>query len=215
MTSIRREDLMVRRSLRIALSLGTLALAALSPAAARADEPAPAAPAAAGKVLVIAKVKEEGKRRQLEEEARTELRDRGVEATLGSDVLEESDFASEDAIRKKVESLGVDGVLGFVVLGVEENVKHSSASVSVGVGVPVNVGGFSIFLGGSVPLGGGAPKVTRKVSLRARYFARPFQAPAWEKVYKENLLDDTTPLVQYLAHDSVKALKKKKLIAVK
>jgi hypothetical protein len=200
---------MVRRSLRIAL-----ALAALGPAVAWAEEPAAAVPAPAGKVLVIAKVKEEGKRRQLEEEARTKLRDRGVEATLGSDVLEESDFASEDAIRKKVESLGVDGVLGFVVLGIEEKVKHSSASLSLGVGVPVNAGGFSMFIGGSVPLGGGS-KVTRKVQLRARYFARPFQTPAWEKVYKENLLDDTTPLVQYLASDSVKALKKKKLIAVK
>ena len=200
---------MVRRSLRIAL-----ALAVLSPAVAWAEEPAAAGPAPASKVLVIAKVKEEGKRRQLEEQARSELRDKGVEATLGVDVLVDSDFASEDAIRAKVESLGVDGVLGFVVLGIDETVKNSSAHLSVGVGVPVNAGGFSMFIGGSVPLGGG-PKVTRKVNLRARYFARPFQAPAWEKVYKENLFDDTTPLVQYLARDSVKALKKKKLIAVK
>ena len=201
---------MVRRSLRIAL-----ALAALSPAVAWAEEPATAAgPAPGSKVLVIAKVQEEGKRRQLEEEARSELRDKGVEATLGVDVLVDSDFASEDAIRAKVESLGVDGVLGFVVLGIDETVKNSSVHLSVGVGVPVNAGGFSMFIGGSVPLGGGQ-KVTRKVNVRARYFARPFQAPAWEKVYKEHLLDDTTPLVQYLARDSVKALKKKKLIAVK
>ena len=200
---------MVRSSLRIAL-----ALAMLSPAVAWAEEPAATGPAPAGKVLVIAKVKEEGKRRQLEEEARTELRDKGVEATLGSDVLVDSDFASEDAIRAKVETLGVDGVLGFVVLGIEETVKQSSAHLSVGVGVPVNAGGFSMFLGGSVPLGGGT-KVTRKVQVRARYFGRPFQAPAWEKIYKENLSDDTSPLVQFLAHDSVKALKKKKLIAVK
>lgn len=206
---------MVRRSLRIAIALAVPGLAVLATTAAWAEEPAAASPPAASKVLVIAKVKEEGKRRQLEEEARSELREKGVEAMLGADVLEESDLASEDALRKKVEVLGVDGVLGFVVLGIEEKVKHSSASVSVGVGVPVNVGGLSMFIGGSVPLGGGAPKVTRKVNLRARYFARPFAAPVWEKVYSENLFDDTTPLVQYLAHDSVKALKKKKLIAVK
>jgi hypothetical protein len=168
--------------------------------------------APAHKVLVVAKIEEEAKRRALEDQVRLDLQEKGVESILGSDVMSEADFASEETIRNKVESLGVDGVLGYVVLGVDESVKTSSASVSVGVGVPVGIGPFSVFVGGSVPLGGGEPKVTRKVRIRARYFASPFAAPAWEKVYNETLTDDTTSLIQYLASSSVKALKKKKLI---
>src|SRR5262245_35973189 len=138
-------------------------------------------PAPARKVLVVVKIKEEAKQRAMEEQVRTQLQEKGVEVTLGSDVLTEADFASEATIRAKVESLGVDGVLGFVVLGVDESVRTTSASVSVGVGVPVGAGPFSVFVGGSKPLGGGQPKVTRTVHVRARFFSRPFAAPAWEK----------------------------------
>ena len=87
-------------------------------------------------------------------------------------------------------------------------------SVGVGVGGYGHSGGLGLFVGGSVPLGGGS-KVVRKVHLRARYFGRPFEGPAWEKVYTEDLPDDTTRLAQYLAYDSVKTLKKKKLIPAK
>lgn len=166
--------------------------------------------APARKVLVVAKIQQEAKRRQLEEEARIELQKKGVETLLGSNVMSDADFASEDTIRRKVESLGVDGVLGYVVLGVEESVKTSSVSLGIGVGGYTS-GGLGVMVGGSVPLGGGS-KVVRKVSLRARYWARPFAGPAWEKVYKETLSDDTTRLTQHLAYDSVKSLKKKKLI---
>jgi hypothetical protein len=178
-----------------------------------AGSPAGEAAAPARKVLVVARVRQEDRRRHLEEETRTELQARGVEAMLGSDVMTEADFVSEETIRKKVESLGVDGVLGFVVLSVEESVKHSSASLSVGVG-GYGGGGLGVFVGGTVPLGGG-PKVVRKVQVRARYFARPFASPAWEKIYKENVYEDTTRITDLLAHDSVKSLKKKKLIPAK
>src|SRR5262245_29790404 len=77
---------------------------------------AAAEPAPAKKILVVAKIQEETKRRQLEGAAQKELKEKGVEAILGSDVMVEADFASVDTIRKKVESLGVDGVLGYVVL---------------------------------------------------------------------------------------------------
>lgn len=181
---------------------------------ARAEEAAGGSAAPARKILVVAKVKEEAKRRALEEQARAELQKKGVEATLGSDVLTEADFASEQTIRSKVESLGVDGVLGYVVLGVDQSVKTSSAHVSVGVGG--NMGGpFSVFVGTSVPIGGSEPKVSHTVHLRARYFARPFTAPAWEKMYDEKVPADTTALTQYIAESSVKALKKKKLIPAK
>ena len=200
---------------RIAITLVLMASMSAGIAQAKAESAAGESVTPARKVLVVAKIKEEAKRRALEEQARSELKDRGVEATLGSDVMSEADFVSEETLRKKVESLGVDGVLGFVVLSVDESVKTSSASVSVGVGVPVGVGPFSVFVGGSVPIGGGQPKIKRTVHLRARYFARPFSAPAWEKLYDETLPADTTALTQYLARDSVKALKKKKLIPAK
>lgn len=181
--------------------------------------PAPAGNAAgeaappARKVLVVARVQQEDRRRHLEEETRTELQKRGVEVTLGSDAMTEADFVSEETIRKKVESLGVDGVLGFVVLKVDEIVKQSSASLSVGVG-GYGGGGFGMFVGGTVPLGG-STKVSYNVQVRARYFARPFAGPAWEKIYKKNVEDDTTYIIQHLAYDSVKSLKKQKLIPAK
>lgn len=169
--------------------------------------------APARKVLVVAKIKEETKRRALEEEARVELQKRGVETILGSDVMAEADFASEDTIRAKVESLGVDGVLAYVPLAVDESVKTSSVSVGIGIGVGGygSHGGMGMMVGGSVPLSSSS-KIVRKVRVRSRFFARPFEGFAWEKVYYEPLNEDTTRLMQTLAYDTVKTLKKKKLI---
>ena len=199
----------------LALVLGVTAGMGHAGSAAAAEGAGEAA-APARKVLVVAKIKEETKRRHLEEEAKIELQKRGVETLLGSDVMEESDFASEDAIRKKVESLGVDGVLAYVPLAIDESVKTSSVSLGVGIGVGGygSSGGLGVMVGGSVPLGSSS-KVVRKVRVRARYFARPFAGPGWEKVYYESLTDDTTRLTQYLAYDAVKTLKKKKLIPAK
>ena len=208
----------VRRVRREAVRVAALALAFLlpagaGPAAAADDKPAAEAPAPARKILVVAKVKEEVKRKQVEEEGRIELQKKGVETILGSDVMQESDFVSEDAIRKKVESLGVDGVLAFVPLAVDETVKTSSVSLGIGIG-GYSSSGIGVMVGGSVPIGGSS-KVVRKVRVRARYFARPFDGIAWEKVYYETLNDDTTRLAQHLAYDSVRTLKKKKLIPAK
>ena len=197
------------------VAMAMLLMVPLSPrsswAASANTEDAKAAPAR--KVLVVAKIQEEAKRRSLEETARAELKERGVETILGSDVMTEADFVSVDAVRKKVESLGVDGVIGYVPLSIEESVKTSSAQLSVGVG-GYGGGGMGMFVGASVPIGG-STKVVRTVSLRARYFAPPFAAPAWEKVYKGKLEEDTTWLIGHIAHDSVTALKKKKFIPAK
>ena len=201
----------------VPIAMAMLLLASARTAA--GDAPAAAGGAAgetaapARKVLVVARVSQEDRRRQLEEQTRAALQEKGVEATLGSDVMTEDDFASEEAVRKKVESLGVDGVLGFVVLGVQESIKQSSVSLSVGIG-GYGGGGMGMFVGGTVPLGG-STKVVHKVQVRARYFARPFAGPAWEKIYKETVQGDTTPLIQRLSQDSVKWLKKKKLIPAK
>lgn len=198
----------MERSIRYAAA--GLALILATPASAGGEtDPGEAAPPAR-KVLVVAKIQEETKRRALEREAQVELQKRGVESILGSDVLTEADFASVDTIRQKVESLGVDGVLGYVVLGIDESVKTSSVSVGFGIG-GYSGGGMGMFVGASAPIGG-STTIVRKVRLRARYFEPPFADPAWEKVYTERLSDDTTRLTQYLADDSVKTLKKKKLI---
>ena len=193
----------------IALSLSF----SLSPRLAESASTGAADAAPARKVLVVAKIQEEAKRRSLEEAARAQLKERGVETILGSDVMTEADFVSEDAVRKKVESLGVDGVIGYVPLRIEESVKTSSAHLSIGVG-GYGGGGMGMFVGGSVPIGGSS-KVVRKVSLRARYFAKPFAGPAWEKVYQGKLEDDPTWLIRHIAHESVTALKKKKFIPAK
>ncbi len=194
----------------VALLLGVLGagFAAAADESAASEKPAPAR-----KVLVIAKIKEGATRTSLEKAVAAELKKRGVEATLGSDVMTADDYVSEEAVRKKVESLDVEGVIGFVPLGIDETVKTSSVSVGIGIG-GYSAGGMGMFVGGSVPVGGSS-KVVRKVRLRARYFARPFAMPAWEKSYNEKLQDDKAPLIDYLSRDSVGALKKKKLIPAK
>ena len=213
---IRRCDFVRRAAVALAIVLLIPAGAGGRIAAADKEEAGKAettAPAPARKVLVVAKVKEEAKRRQVEEEGKVELQKKGVEVILGSDVLQDADFASEQAIRSKVESLGVDGVLAFVPLAVDETVKTSSVSLGIGIG-GYSSSGLGVMVGGSVPLGGSS-KIVRKVRVRARFFARPFEGIAWEKVYYETLTDDTTRLAQTLAYDSVKTLKKKKLIPAK
>ena len=196
------------------LFLGAIALLVIvssSPSGAGSDSAAEAKPAPARKVLVVVKVEEEVKRRQLEEAARAELAKRGVETILGSDVMTEADFASIDTVRRKIESLGVDGAIGYLPLGIDEHVKTSSAQLSVGFG-GYGGGGMGMFVGGSVPIGG-STTVVRTVHVRARYFTRPFELPAWEKVYSEKLDDDS--LIEDIASDSITALKKKKLIPAK
>jgi len=203
---------MTHRLFRIALA--TLLLTGLAGATRAEDKKKEeATPAPARKVLVIAKVQEEAKRRALEEEARIELKKKGVETMLSADVMTEADFASEDSIRRKVESLGVDGVLGYVPLRVDETQKTSSASLSIGIG-GYGGGGFGMMVGGTVPIGA-KTTIIRTVQLRARFWAKPFSGPAWEKVYSEKLEADTTRLTQSVAYDSVKTLKKKKLIPAK
>ena len=211
------EDGMRSRLPLVVTALFSLASAGTAAVLAAGGTPEPAAeaakPAPARKVLVVAKIKEDATRRSLESAARDELKKRGVETILGSDVMTEADFASEDAVRRKVESLGVDGVIGYVPLGIDESVKTSSAHLSIGIG-GYGGGGMGMFVGGSVPIGG-STTVVRKVRLRARYFARPFAGPAWEKVYYEKLQDDPSYLIGHLADDSVSALKKKKFIPAK
>jgi hypothetical protein len=99
------------------------------------------------------------------------------------------------------------------VLGVQESVKQSSASLSIGIG-GYSGGGLGVMVGGTVPLGG-STTVVHHVQVRARYFARPFAGPAWEKLYKEKVYEDTTNITQDLAYDSVKSLKKMRLIPAK
>ena len=204
----------MRRSfIRLAVTLLLMAPCGPGAAAAATESAADETPAPARKVLVVAKIEEEAKRRAFEEAASAELKKRGVVTTLGSDVMTDADFVSEDAVRTKVQSLDVDGVIGYVPLAIDETVKTSSAHVSIGVG-GYGGGGMGMFVGASAPIGG-STTVVRTLRLRARYFARPFEAPAWEKVYTEKLKENTSALIDYLSRDSVAALKKKKLIPAK
>lgn len=178
------------------------------PAATPASPPPPA-----GKVLVIAKIEEPNKRRMVEEALRAELALKGVEALTAVQHLTDADFASADALKQKAESLGVDGVLGLTVEGHTAQVK-SSPTVSLGVGIPIHAGPFSVYAGASKPIGGG-PKMVHTVALRLRFYNRPGD-PAWEKVEKKKFEEDELDQVASItAQRAVKELKKKKLIAAK
>jgi hypothetical protein len=97
-------------------------------------------------------------------------------------------------------------------------VKQSHSSVSFGIGVGGGSygggGAFGMGVSTSVPLGG-STTTERKAQIRARFYNRETGEPAWEKVYTKTLGGDLDWLVKSLASDSVKAIKKKKLIATK
>ena len=76
------------------IAIASLLLTGLAGSARAGEKADETAPPPARKVLVIARIREEAKRRALEEEARIELKKRSVETVLSADVMTEEDFAS-------------------------------------------------------------------------------------------------------------------------
>jgi len=163
----------------------------------------------ARRVLVVAKIEETDARRVLERVACEELQKKGVLAMAGSDVLLPADLATADALRARAETLEIDGLLGFVVTSIDEEVKNSP-SVGVGVGLPIDVGPFRIFAGTRVPLGGGV-RAVRKVHVRASFYNSPSE-PAWQETFTETLRDDNARVAKSIAKDAVRAIVRADLV---
>jgi len=137
------------------------------------------------KVLVLARISEDAARRILEDTIVKGLTDKGVTAVQAYKVLAPADLASAEAIRSKAQELGVDAGIVISVTG-EDTKVESGPSVRAHVGVPARVGPFSMFLGTSVPLGGG-PSVVKKTTLTAKLYDSPEGDPVWIGNYMSDL----------------------------
>lgn len=162
------------------------------------------------KVMALAKITEEANRKVVEDEIVAAFVKQKMTAIPAYVHMKPEDLASPEAARKKALELGVDSALVVTVLEKGTQVK-AGPSVSVGVGVPVHVGMFSVFVGGSVPVGGG-PKQTQVFSVKADFYEKDSEKPIWSATYSGNLDYGIESAAKDLAKQSVKQLKKAKIL---
>lgn len=210
-------EVQVRRVVSLCSVIGMAALVAslASGGNVRAAEtdPAPAALSGGGparKVLVVAKIEEAEARNTLERVASEELRRKGVEALVGSEVLTAADLESADALRAKAETLGIDGLLGFFVLEIIDG-ETTTRPMDVYVDVPYHVGPYWWFAGSRVTLEGTVVSMP-KITIAANFYNRPTGDPAWEKSYADIWRPEHRErIVKAIAHDSVRLITRKNL----
>jgi len=112
------------------LGFSTLAVLALAAAAASCattemtntwTDPA-AKGAALSKVAVVCMTKDPGLRRQAEDSAAAQLRQKGAQAVASYQLTGDADLKDREAIKAKLKAAGIDGVLVMRVTGVNEQV---------------------------------------------------------------------------------------------
>jgi hypothetical protein len=162
------------------------------------------------KVLVLAMFADESAKRILEDTVVKKLRGKNVTAVAAYDVLAPEDLASDEAIEAKAVQLGVDAGIVFTVEGESTAVK-SGPAVHASVGVPVRAGPFSVFLGTSVPLGGGSSSLNT-TTVKAEFHAKDGKNPRWIGTYATDLKGGTERAVQELASQAAKQISKAGLI---
>jgi len=163
-------------------------------------------PANYRKVVVLAKTTDDVAMRVLEDTLVSGLKKQGIEAVQAYLVLQPSDLESDAAIEAKAKDLGADAGLVFVVTGESTEVK-SGSNVHASVGVPVRAGPFSLFVGTSVPLGGG-PSAVKTFGIKAQFFAKDLKGPRFIATYTTDLKNGSERAAQDVAALALKQLKK-------
>ena len=170
-----------------------------------------AQPATYHKVLVLAKITDDLARRVLEDAVVKGLKDGGIDALAAYPSLTEADLESGDSIRAKAKEVGVDSGVVYTVTGTQTEVKQS-ASVSVGVGVGGGGGGpFGFFLGASKPLGGGTTTVLQ-TGVKAEFYGSEVGKPLWIGNFSTDLKNGAEREAATLASQTLKQLKKAKIL---
>lgn len=204
-----------RRGLRTALAAIVIVgfpLAALAAATTTSTWSMPdLKPATYKKVVVLARLDDESAKRILEDSVVKGLKDRKIEAVQAYLVLTPADLANDEAIEAKARELGADAGLVFTGTGESTEVK-SGSNVSASVGVPVRVGPFGVFLGTSVPLGGGPSTIT-KVGVKAEFIAKDVNGPLWIGTYTTDTKSGVERAAKDVASLALKSLKKAGLFA--
>ena len=157
------------------------------------------------KVAVLAKISDEATRKQLEDRVVAGLVQRGITAVPAYANFTPEDLASHEAVQARAQELGVDAGLVFTVTGEQAQVKQGP-TVHASIGVPVHVGGFSVFLGGSVPLGGGS--TTKVVGLKSEFITSSVEGPRWVATYATDLRNGGERAAHEVATQALKQLKK-------
>lgn len=158
------------------------------------------------KVAVLARFTDDVARRILEEEVVKGLKKRGIEAVAAYQVFTPEDLANDEAVEARAEALGVDAGLVFTVTGEDTQVK-SSPGVHASVGVPVRAGPFSLFVGTSVPLGGGTSTITT-IGLKSEFLTTGSEGPIWIATYTTDLKGGNEKTARKLASEALKQMKK-------
>ena len=163
-------------------------------------------PAAYQKVVVLAKTTDDVAMRVLEDTVVSGLKRKGIEAVQAYLVLQPDDLLSDESIDAKAKELGADAGLVFTVTG-ESTVVKSGSNAYASVGVPVRAGPFSLFVGTSVPLGGG-PSAVKTFGIKAEFFANDVKGPLWIATYTADLESGSERAAKDVGTLALKQLKK-------
>jgi hypothetical protein len=169
-----------------------------------------AQPKVYAKVLVLARVSEPSAKRILEDKVVQGLNEKNIAAVAAYQVLTEEDLATEESIRAKAESLGIDAGIVFTVVSHEQAQVASGpkGSLSIGFG-----GGYGGFIGGSVPIGGNTVETVHSVVMKGDFYQAGVAKPIWMAQYESDLSHGVDSEASVVASDTVKYLKKSKLFA--
>jgi len=163
------------------------------------------------KILVLAKVEQPGIKKQFEDAMVKSLKDKGYHAIPSYANITADDLTSAEKLSARADSLQIDALLAYTVLGVETTVKNTP-QVSANVGVPVRIGFMSVYVGGSVPLGGG-PKQEKTVRVKAGFYnQKNSPEPSWSMELTGSLSNGTDAVVYDFVKKSAKALFKQKVL---
>jgi len=163
------------------------------------------------KILVLAKIEQGDVERNFENTMVIALKDKGYEAITAYSTFTKSELENTARLVAKADSLQVDALLAFTLTGIDTKVINTP-TVTASVGVPVTIGFFSVFVGGSVPLGGG-PVEEKTVNVKAGFYTdRNSTQPSWTMDLSGNLADGNDALIYSFVKKTVKALIKQKVL---
>lgn len=161
------------------------------------------------KVMVLAKTTDELAKRQIEDASVKLLAEKGITAIPSYSNVTAADIASEDAFMVKADSLQVDALVVYTLKGQGTQYK-TTPSVNVSAGIPVRVGIFGGFLGGSIPIAGGA-KAVNVVNAAATFYNRASKSMQWSYPLSGKLKSGTEKLANSFAKSTINAMIKDQL----
>jgi len=163
------------------------------------------------KILVLAKVQQPDIEKTFENAMVAALKDKGYTAVPSYNTFTGNDIENTARLVAKADSLKIDALLAFTLVNIETKIINTP-QVNANIGVPVSFGFFSVYVGTSVPLGGG-PIEEKTVHLKAGfYYDRNSTEPSWNMDLSDNLGDGTDALIYNFTRKIVKSLFKQKIL---